>query len=603
MNHPHPTPEQEFQSALNAYKQKDLPHAVFHLAYALESDPTNPQWRKLLDQIIKQAGDKASQLVQPDENQGMHYSHGAVLAYIQATQGNYDGALQMMSQVHGAIPYNVYLAWVAEWFEASAKSGGLFSKGKLVQADVAMNYILRDMQKFTSGDSIPDDQQAIYNKMLPVLETIRQQNKQHAFYHAVLSSLLRRIGHIDKALDYAMQGHKLQGHQLTALMVALVYREQQDFESALTWYKKTLTYNPTDVSVHLDVADMFIHMNRRADAIDYYRRATRLEPDQQWATPRLYYYSYFEDNDPEHLEDLKLFVQRYPENTTAREMYQRLIAIINSKPYVNYIPSPAEASINALQQIMASNGDKKISSKDFKLGLSMLESPSVTTVLEQYFRANGEQNPSFAISVGEIQEPDPRRPMSKVPFLLWAYQGTTPVRNLPKPSPKLAQAIGKIASEDFEIDRWRGLARQLASKCNDNLMPQLLAVMLYPPATNPNFQIWDWVYRVQLATALVIAYVGTEWENSERRKALLSLAFGPMDWTTDAGLFALAQLAQSDPKIAGEVVKVYQRVFDKMPTTGHISYVFVLTALGLELPSLPPQFRQQLEQLKQGWFN
>jgi len=604
MNNPQPSPQQEYDSALQAFKQNDLPHAIFHLAYALQADPTNQQWRELLDKIIKKAGNKAGELVQPDENQGMHFSHGAVLAYIQASQGDINMALGLLSQVHGAIPENIYVPWVVEWLQASEKSGGLFKKADPLNVDTVTTYLMRDMQKYTSGNPIPDPIKAYYNQMLPALEKVREQNQDHAFYHAIFSSLLRRIGYPKKALEYAMRGHQLQPHQLTALMVALVYREQQDFDTALDWYRTSLQHNPTDVATHLDIADMFIHMNRRADAIDYYRRATRLEPDQPWATPHLYYYSYFEEKDPQHLEDLKTYAEQHPDNQLAMHLYQRLQAYINMKPYVNYIPTPAEAGLNALLQIDEQLGEKTLKSEDFKLTLSLLESPSVSTVFERYFiEEGGEEKPDFTIIVSDIQQPDPRQPISKVPYLLWTYDGKTPVKNLPAPSPKLAEAVGKIAVQEFEIDRWQSLAQQLAGQLTEKHIQQLLAVMLYPPQSQPPHRVWDWVYRVQLASALTIAYIGEDWEKSERRKALISLAFGPMDWTIDAGLFALAKLAQADPNIAGEVVKVYRRVYGNMPSSGHISYIYALTELGLKLPSLPSDFRQQLEQLKRDWFD
>jgi len=597
MNHPNPTPEQEFVTAQHLYQQGDLPHATFHLAYALMSDPMNEQWRGLLDTLIKQSGDNANQLIQPDDTGNIHFSHGAVMAYIHASHGDYDSALRLISQVHGAVRHNVYLVWVVEWLTSHPNV-------ETTEIETITMYVMRDMQNYTSGRPIPPEQQAQYNQILPALEAIRKKNSTHGHYHSILSSLLRRIDQIDTALTYAKQGYQLKPEYLTALMVALVYRDSQDYENALSWYKTSVTHNPMDVPVHLDIADMFIQMNQRADAIDYYRRAMRLDPNNSWATPHYYYYSYFEDKDTQHLDDLKTYAEQHPDIELAQNLYQRLMHYINAKAYVNYIPTPAEAGLSALRQIDEQKGKGALKSKDFNMAISALESPSMRTVFEQYFiEDGGEDKPNINVTVSEIQQPDPRQPMKNVPYLLWKYEGTTAIKNLPVPPPKIAEAVGKIAYEQFDIDTWRGLARQLSGTLNEKHIPQLLATMLHPPTSQSPYRVWDWLYRVQLASALVIAYIGTDWKGSERRKALLSLAFGPMDWTTDAGLFALAQLAEADPEIAQEVVNVYRTVYSNMPKNGHLSYISVLTELGLNLPSLPDTFRQQLEQLKQDWFD
>jgi hypothetical protein len=46
-----PNPKEDVRIARQAFAERDLPHAFFHISWALASEPMNPEWRGLLEQI------------------------------------------------------------------------------------------------------------------------------------------------------------------------------------------------------------------------------------------------------------------------------------------------------------------------------------------------------------------------------------------------------------------------------------------------------------------------------------------------------------------------------------------------------------------------
>jgi len=58
--------------------------------------------------------------------------------------------------------------------------------------------------------------------------------------------------------------------------------------------------------------------------------------------------------------------------------------------------------------------------------------------------------------------------------------------------------------------------------------------MVHPPAVPDGRLALEWLPRVQLAAARVVAHLDDGWEDSVRKLALDSVLLGPRDWTTVA---------------------------------------------------------------------
>jgi hypothetical protein len=105
----------------------------------------------------------------------------------------------------------------------------------------------------------------------------------------------------------------------------------------------------------------------------------------------------------------------------------------------------------------------------------------------------------------------------------------------------------------------------------------------------------DWIGRVQLAAAQVLAHVDSGWEGSVRRSALLSALWGPADWTTMAAIVALAQLGTEDEMLAYEVHAAFERLASSRPEGAYVCYEHALFYNWLTLPMLLDREREQIE--------
>jgi hypothetical protein len=118
--------------------------------------------------------------------------------------------------------------------------------------------------------------------------------------------------------------------------------------------------------------------------------------------------------------------------------------------------------------------------------------------------------------------------------------------------------------------------------------------MVHPPMPPQGWWPWQWIFRVQVAAALVLARLDKPWASGVHRRALLSLANGPMDWTTDAALLALTTLAQEDPAVEAEVAALFRDLLAALPQDGPVCYTRALLHCLRKLPGVGPEEREAL---------
>jgi hypothetical protein len=226
------------------------------------------------------------------------------------------------------------------------------------------------------------------------------------------------------------------------------------------------------------------------------------------------------------------------------------------------------------------------------LSLPYLEAPSNYLAFDELRHVD--------VTVAEIQTPDPRLPRRPVEFLLWKYDDLRPKVAVPPPHPAVAWAVVEIAASNYQLEVWIKQARRLAEQMRPVHVTDLLATMVYPPRPPDVRRPWVWVYRVQLAAALVIAHLDQGWLRSVRRKALLALANGPADWTTDAALIALTVVALDDEEAAEEVAKLFREMRREVDPLSPACYLPALLVGSLHLPNLAAEERSEVRQRLRG---
>jgi hypothetical protein len=260
------------------------------------------------------------------------------------------------------------------------------------------------------------------------------------------------------------------------------------------------------------------------------------------------------------------------------------------------LPEPREATINILRSTIQFYGK----SKAIELGIctSNLDVPSCRLAIDLYqIEKFGRRNST--VSIFEIPKPDPRSPRQAVEYLLWRYEGNDFHPAVSPPSSHVAKAIASVANLPYHIYDWSIEARKIAANLSADSLKDILGVMVHPSLPPLNIQIWNWIHRLQVAAALTIAYLDEGWHNSLRKRVLVSLVNGPMDWATEAAIIALTQIARECEEAADDILELFMILLDSIPEPGYCPYLYGLICCCLRFDNLNAGFRDYLEEYKQ----
>jgi tetratricopeptide (TPR) repeat protein len=318
------------------------------------------------------------------------------------------------------------------------------------------------------------------------------------------------------------------------------------------------------------------------EALDVYGAILERQPFHEIALPQFQFLTFVALSDFSARDRLLDFAAEHPENDCARRLSQQVT------PFVGYLPEPIDP-VAAFRRPFDSRPGRP------RLELQYLIAPSV------YLAYDGLRDAE--VVVARMQTPDPRPPRRWVEYLLWKYDGLRPTIAVPPPAAPIAWAVVELANQQYQLEAWWQQARRLARQLKPEQFDDLLATMVYPPRPQQVQRLSGWIYRIQVATALVIAHIDTGWEGSLRRKALFSLANGPMDWTVDAALIALTAVARDDEEAAPEIGELFRELRSKLPKDGPVCYHQALLWSMLRLPDLKDEERHEIRAELQRWQN
>ncbi|MEA5471952.1 hypothetical protein [Spirulina sp. 06S082] len=575
------TPEDNVKSASVALAKGQLPRAVFHLSFALSVDPQNPNWLNLLQQIIATSNDPIALV---PLKQDISFALLAVRAYILSYCGYYNEGFYWLSQVLQILAEPIYLPWIADWLSLPESTNSLTRETR--------TQLLQTLLTKFPGDRIENESDREHlDRIVFALSQLRQVDPEDDFLAFSHIALLRKLGYLEEALELAQNNYETLPCWKTAVSLALVYRTRGEVDPAIDAYQDALKYNPNDLTIFLDMADLFCDAGRFKEGIYCYQKILDREPEHPGAKPYWLYYQFFQQQDIVWKDNLQTYIEEHPDNETAIQLFNHLEILLS--PYLGYLPEPTDATIDILYACEENPEKGYLES----LKLTFLESPSSRLVLQLYIQEKFALE-SIPIEIEEIQHPDPRLPHTSVNYLLWRYEGVDPYPNIDPPREEIADAIASLAMQPYSLNSWCQIARQMAISWGQEHLNSLLGVMVHPPQHPPEMAIWTWLHRLQVAAALAIAYLDTGWENSLRKQVLFDLARGPMDWTTEAAIIALMQIALEDEAAAIDILSLFRELLENVPSSGHCPYLYGLIYCSLYLPFIDDEFRQKLEQEK-----
>lgn len=133
------------------------------------------------------------------------------------------------------------------------------------------------------------------------------------------------------------------------------------------------------------------------------------------------------------------------------------------------------------------------------------------------------------------------------------------------PDAAVARAIRALAATPFQRARRWADASRLASTLRSPDAASVLGCVVHPPGPPPDTLASEWIPRVQITAAFVLAHLSAHepWAESARRTALLAMLGDRLDWTAQAAVIALAMLVRDAPAIATDVHAAIARCLDE----------------------------------------
>jgi len=595
-----PSPQDDIACARELLAKGELAQAAQHVGRALASDPTNAVWRTLLDRIIGQSEDPL-QLAPVDEaKKSISPDTAAVRAYILALLGKVAEAVNLIVRVAGLRPEVPYLDWASDWLERDAGAAAQIDRKGLSAAAAAI---------VQHGRGVKEDIPAIKRRFATLrrfLDRVAGDPDPDPIVAAARVVAAAKLGDFDRAMVLANRAYKSHPGYPVAAAVAGLYRAKGDETNWLKWQQRALKHDPENVPTRVDLADVHFERGEIADAARWYQEALDREPENTWAEPSLYAARYRLGEGEGWLAKLLRYVHEHPKNSRARTLLTPLLP--PQDHYITHLPLPTDKTLDTLRNLLeqSAKNPQSVPAGTVSVTLPHLDSPSARLACRLGLEA-ARLEVKLDITVASIQQPDPRQPRREVERQIWTYPekrlllikqtSVDAVPTVTQSSPSIARRVGELAERSYDRGKWFAWAGELAKLFGPKRLDDVMGAMAFPPRPPRGKDAAEWVYRVQVAAALVIAQLdrNIRWDESNRKRILLDLALGPLDWTVNAAIIALTALAQEERGIVEDIKTVF---FDELlqirPTPGYVCYLHPLVCCGQQLPGITPEERETL---------
>jgi tetratricopeptide (TPR) repeat protein len=564
------SPERTAYDAQEAFEQGDVVAAAQLIGRALISDPHRKEWLALLSQIVEAVVDPL-ELVQVRPS-GLTAGESAVRAYALYKRQRYHDAIDLLLQTAVAAPHSPLLDWGLSWLKKPETATTLNCQRLAARFKV----ILDDLPRLRAT---PSGAEPLLSRLGPLFKRVRETQVCDAAFLILASTLLRRVPDMPEAYETAREAHELEPSYDTAVALACVYRDREDWDRAARWYQTALEFRTEDIPARLDLGDMLWSAGRLDEAEHWYRAALKVDPQNDWAAASILAVRFERTNDEAWKYRLDDYIMKHPKSGRARAMRDRI------GPYFgDWLPEPAEGSLGVVRMMVEKwHAGREVLVES--ISVTWLEAPSVHLAYEVQM-AREKRSGELTIEVQKIARPDVRQPRVPVTYQVWRYRGTGPAKALTAPPTWAEETVTRIAAAPYRLKNWLEMAAEVAPALGPQRVRDILAVMVHPPAGPTELAPWMWVQRVQIAAMLVVAKLERSWKGSVRRKALFDIANGPVDWTTSAAILALSVLVDDEPEVADDVAALFNEMMRDAPQGGYVCHLHPLVCAYQRLPNL-----------------
>ena len=586
------SPEKALEAAKAALASGDFKAAAQQCALGLATAPASAEQLDVAAQLFAAAPDALSLVpLEPTT----FYGVVALRSIFLQKAGKVPEALELLVQVMAIRPDLPYGAWLDQWLTDDV--------AKTIDANVAARIFDLGLQRLVQTDLGITHGKNAADHISAAVRRVQAHHKELPALVFTLSKSLRLGRQVDEALAIVEAEHAARPTYLSAVFLAGVLRDRGEVDKAQKAFEEALAKQPDDVSVRLDLGDLSLDLGRHDDAIKQYEWVLAREPQNDWAQPSVHYARYVKTGDKPSRDALEALAA-----VDKKGRAQSLAFAIT--PFLGFLPRRPESvlqAVDAVREQIRQKGMDEFKKGPIKLQLSSLEAPSAMRAAAMLF---GELQIAVDVEIKEMPTPDPREPAQKTVYQLFKYEGIGTKAVLPPASEKVALAVARLAASRFHGPSWAEMARRTAKELGFDKVNEVLSTMVIPPALpravypdgkpGPSpFKLPDWWFRVQLAAALITAFIDEGWEDSVRKRALESMIFGPPDWITTVGMVALVVLANVDqtarPHAEGLLYGLIR------PASSPIEVACVAQPLAhclLQLPGLDAETRQTFRDLR-----
>ena len=551
--------------AREAFQRSEALVASLRIADALMLYPND---RALLDTFDEIA------LAQPDPVALFPVSTGAVRvataagrARILMMSNRLPDALQLLGQVLAVAPTLGYLDWVRRWLAQPAIVAQL-SWDLLMQSVVtpALRMVVR-----VAVPVDPDDPRlASVRSAADIFRALLGRFGHESVLHTALAISLRRLGDVEATLASAQEGVARFPNDWglrTAAMNALGDAGRPD--EALAQARAALQIDADDLSPLHDAAQAYLTAGRPDQAVPLFQELAARDPQYPDIDACMHFARFRATHAADDLRGLMFLRDRRPFSGAVQRMAEE---IEPTAPFVNTLPGPGDAAANygrevvsELAHVLRCCGES--ASLSFTIRSKYPESPSAQLAFDFALRGFGAHSARMHVEVERMPSPDPRADKGPVPMPVFALHNGVPRPLYASADPQVQHAIGSVAYLPFRKDAWDPAAYRTAQTLGPGAAGAVLAVVTNPPPAPPDFDGITWMYRCQIAAAIVLSHMGP-WDSGPARGALYSLVSGPSDWVSSASIVALAWRAGDSPAIRQEVLGAFQWLRSIIPSEG-----------------------------------
>lgn len=558
-------PEEAIEQASKRFLDGELGEAAELVGYALSFDPERASWHGFLETLLEASPDPSTLVPLRD---GIPYPTAALRAWILWRVGRHAEAVGLLLEVLSLCPDAGYHSWLLRWLGDSGRLDDFPTQALAV----FLNLWMEDCGRHAQSDGWLTRMRAW---VVPLLEKIASLQPLDTLCLVAGSRVLRALSVDGAALLWAERACQLEPSWRTHVTRAIAHRVRGELDLAVAAYEAALDYQPEDLAVRLDLADMLCAAEHFEGGLARYEEVLQREPGHEVGEPSYYYGQWLRDGAEGWAHKLQTLAEAQPENLRAQELARRVRR--SQEMFHSWLPEPEDTCDQALADLPEAAGE-------VKLPAPWAPSATVACRLQLQTRRG---NPVFEPS-DDVESAG-----------LWRLEAGQWQPRLAPPAGSLLEAVADLATEPYHLEAWWSYAGHLAAKLGADAAEQLQAVMLHPPALPEGKSGAEWLQRVQLAACLVIARLEDGWQGSRRRTVLLELVrSSPPDWTGRAAIVVLGQLARTCPAAVHDVVDAFREQLQATSKLRPHCLTLPLLCCSLWLPELPDGLRQSLHTLK-----